>query len=65
MKHAFYFIPRGSKGSICEHGCSRYYCKDCGGEGMCHRGRQKYYCNECDGVCCLTENLKTYIYNSF
>ena len=33
----------------CEHGRRRYFCKDCGGNGICEHGRNKYTCKECGG----------------
>ena len=35
--------------SFCEHKKLRYFCKECGGNGICEHGGNKFYCKECDG----------------
>lgn len=37
--------------SKCEHGKKKYYCKDCGGQGICEHSRRKDSCKECGSVC--------------
>ena len=34
---------------MCEHGCRRSQCKDCGGSQICEHGRQRSKCKECGG----------------
>ena len=31
----------------CEHGRVRYFCKECGGDGICEHGRQRGSCKDC------------------
>ena len=40
-------IPLPSR--ICEHGCRRSECTECGGSQICEHNRRRYYCTECPG----------------
>lgn len=45
----------------CEHGRSKYQCKECGGSSLCVHGRQKSNCKECGGSSiCEHEKVKTH-----
>lgn len=35
---------------LCEHGRTRYVCKECGGTGICEHGRQRSTCKDCGGT---------------
>ena len=35
--------------SKCEHGRTRYACKECGGSQICEHGRERCRCKECGG----------------
>jgi hypothetical protein len=48
----------------CEHGKTKYYCKDCGGKGICEHGKQKSRCKECNGSeICEHDKRKAYCKN--
>ena len=48
-------LKKRPKSGICEHGRTRYTCKECGGGGICQHGRIRAACKECGG-CLICEH---------
>jgi hypothetical protein len=45
----------------CEHNRSKYYCKDCGGNGICEHNKRKSKCKVCGGSeYCVHNKQKSY-----
>jgi len=41
---------RGGQGALeCEHGRTKYVCRDCGGSSICEHSRERSTCKDCDG----------------
>ena len=39
-------IARSARENICEHNRVKYYCKECGGNGICIHGKDKRCCKD-------------------
>uniref|UniRef100_A0A0G4FQ78 Uncharacterized protein n=1 Tax=Chromera velia CCMP2878 TaxID=1169474 RepID=A0A0G4FQ78_9ALVE len=44
----------------CPHGRKKYFCKDCGGQGICKHGRFKFNCRECGASSFCEHGRKKY-----
>jgi hypothetical protein len=51
-------VCRREVGRMCQHNRRRYYCKECGGNGICQHNRRRDRCKECCSPC--QHNIRRY-----